>query len=635
MPAEPNMVFVAMSFDNKYYPIFTLVQAIAAENGAKAVRADEEKNVIRRIKPGIFSKIKNSDLIVAEISSGSPNVLYEVGWAHAMGKPTMLIAEKDAPIPFDINDYMVVKYDPTMAPPVLRKHLESEFVKHLNAAKQGVNLRQPLVEMLGSMEDVISHADLFTHLLGWTVERFAQESKQWTGDQIRVNSAEAIEKGIKVFNLLKRGGFATYLVPLNAFWTTDTKYLEECRLAARFRGAKIDRVFILPNHEALFSESLQDHVKRDEDAGIRTFIAFVDNVPDKDAIQDFGIWDDELLCLIEVRSIGGDTAVGGCTFGRNKFALEKAQQWKESIMSIAQPAPDLLKKISELNASTQLLVRSMSVMQKDARQYCRGSYLTGNMASCEWYHASWQALRLLGLVSTPDWHSEFYAQAFGNAFGEGARDILVSGTADYAIVDHIARAIPKEQLQHVIISVLDVCATPLEICRWYDRWFEQRQGIHLNLRFNQRDALNTGYNGESFDVITSDAFLTRFNNKDRESLIAEWFRILKPGGRIITTIRYSTRASTDKITASQVEIDNFVAKVDLEVEEKHKWLRPMKAKIIHYADEYARNIISFPIHSEEYICELLRKFQCTAEVGITKGEFEGATKYARVVAIKK
>ena len=165
MPSDLNLVFVAMSFDNKYYPIFTLIQAIAAENGAKAVRADEEKNLIKRIKPGIFSKIKNSDLIVAEISSGSPNVLYEVGWAHAMGKPTMLIAEKDAPIPFDINDYMVVKYDPSMAPPVLRKHLESEFIKHLSAAKQGVNLRQPLVEMLGSMDDVTTHQDLFTHLL--------------------------------------------------------------------------------------------------------------------------------------------------------------------------------------------------------------------------------------------------------------------------------------------------------------------------------------------------------------------------------------------------------------------------------------------------------------------------------------
>ncbi|WKZ44279.1 MAG: methyltransferase domain-containing protein [Anaerolineales bacterium] len=527
MRNKKPLIFVAMSFDDKYYNMFNLIQAIAGDRGVTAVRADEEKTVIKKIRPGIFSKIRDADLIVAEISSGSPNVLYEVGWAHAMGKPTMLLAEKDVSIPFDINDTMVFKYDSGITPSALRRLLEIEFDKHLKEALQATNLKQPLVEMLGSLEEISSRDDLFTHLLGWTIEEFSQESRQWIGDSIRVNASDAIKKGIKVFQLLKSGGFATYLVPLNAFWKSDDKYSEECRLAAQLRDAKIERVFILPNHEALFSESLRNHVALDEDAGIRTYIAFIDNIPDKDAIQDFGLWDDELLCLIEAGLVGGETQVKGCTFGRNKAAIEKARLWQDTILSAAQPAPDLLNAIDHLDESTKLMLRSADIMKRQARRYCRGSYLTGNKASCEWYHASWQYLRILGLVSTPDWHDEFYKKSFTNAFNSGARDVLISGMADYSILDHLIRAIPSAMVNNVVISVLDICWTPIEICRWFDNWYEEKKKVHLNLRYNQRDALNTDYNDETFDLITTDAFLTRFDEEERERLVTEWHRILK------------------------------------------------------------------------------------------------------------
>jgi len=624
-----------MSFDDKYYTLFTLIQAIAGMRGVEAVRADEERNVIRKIRPGIFSKIRDADLIVAEISSGSPNVLYEAGWAHAMGKPTLLLAEEAVDLPFDINDYLVVKYDPTMPQAALRKQLEPEFDKHLNAALQGVNLRQPLVEMLGSIEDVASRDDLFTHLLGWSIDRFARESKQWTSDSIRVGATEAVEKGIKVFQLLRRGGFATYLVPLNAFWTTDTQYLQECRVAAQTRGAKIERVFILPNHEAIFSESLRDHAERDEEAGIRTRIAFVDNIPDKDAVQDFGLWDEELLCLIEVGMVGGETMVKGCVFARDRAALSRAQLWRDSIKSVSQPAPDLLEAIEALDDGTKLLLRSADSMREDARRHCRESYLTAHESSCEWYHSSWQYLRILGLVSTPDWHTDFYSKAFGEAFDSEVRDVLISGTADYAIVHHLARAIPKHLLQSVVISVLDICPTPLQICRWYDSWYESEFKTRLNLRYNQRDALDTGYHDSAFDMITTDAFLTRFEDRERKLLVREWYRILKPGGRVVTTARLSTDARLSKVVTTEIDVENFASNARRRINEKRPWLRPMTNVICELARGYVRNIISYPLLSEDYVRELFQGFDCTIERGITPGEFEGTTDYARIVAVKK
>lgn len=628
------LVFVIMSFDEKYYPIFNLIQAIAGTRGVDAERADEEKNVIKKIRPRIFSKIKDADLIIAEISAQSPNVLYEVGWAHAMGKPTLLVAEKDAVIPFDINDYLVFKYDPEMSPTSLRKQFEIEFDKYLEDALQGVNLRQPLVEMLGSIEDVTSRDDLFSFLLGWSIERFVKEVKQWTGESIHVGAAEAVEKGIKVFQSLRKGGFATYLVPLTPFWTTDDKYLQECRLAAQIRGVKIDRVFILPGHDALFSKFLQEHVSLDETAGIRTFIAFIDTIPDKDAVQDFGIWDDELLCLIEMGILSGDARVKGCMFGRDKSALDKAQLWRDTIMSVAQPAPNLLRAISVLREDKQLLLRSADLMKKESSRYCHGSYLTASNSSCEWYHSAWQYLRILDLVSTPDWHADFYAHNFKEAFEGGTQDVLISGTADYAIVYHLAKAIPEQLISKVVISVLDICETPLFVCKWYGRWYDDHSEFHLNLRHNQRDALATGYNDGTFDMITTDAFLTRFEENARKQLVREWYRVLKQGGRIITTARLSASTAAKTIT-TEGEVDDFVERAEKHIREKEPWLQPMLSTIRQLAHNYARNIISYPIPSVAYIQELFNGFDCSIEVGITQGEFEGTTKYARITAIKK
>lgn len=630
-----QLVFVVMSFDDQYFHLFSHIQAIAAQYGAYAVRADESSNVIKKIRPGIFSKIRDAVLVVGEISSGSPNVLYEIGWAHAMGKPTLLVAEEDADIPFDLNDYLVLKYDASMSPTMLRRYLEAEFRKHLQEAEKTVNLRQPLVEVLGSIEDVASKDDLFTYLLGWSIDRFAHESKRWTGHSINVGAAEAVEKGLKIFELLKKGGFATYLVPLHAFWTTDTQYLENCRLASQMRHAKIERVFIVPNHEALFSASLRDHVQRDESAGIRTYVTFVDNVPEKDAVQDFGIWDDELLCLIDVGMVGAQPTVTGCTFTRDRAAMSRALLWKESIRSVAQPAVDLLEVIDRLERRDQLLLHSADIMMKDAHTFCHGSYLTKGVSSCEWYHSSWQYLRILGLVSTPDWHSDFYARSFEEAFTSGVRDVLVSGTADYAIIHHLAKAIPEELAASVVTTVMDICWTPIQICKWYDRWYEHEFGTRLNLRFSQRDALETEFRDETFDMITTDAFITRFEPEQRVDLVKEWRRILKPGGRVVTTARLSPGARSHKVVASKADVDDFVTRALQNVEEKRPWLRPMKNLISELAQAYATKITSYPLSSEEHIYGLFEGFSCTIERQYTQGEFEGTTEYARIVAVKE
>ena len=81
-----------------------------------------------------MKELGNSDFVVAEVSSRNANVYYEVGLAHCIRKPTMLIASKDgaANLPFDIRHNRVVVYDPADVKSLrnaLRAHL-SYFAAH-------------------------------------------------------------------------------------------------------------------------------------------------------------------------------------------------------------------------------------------------------------------------------------------------------------------------------------------------------------------------------------------------------------------------------------------------------------------------------------------------------------------------
>jgi len=192
-----EQVFMIMSFDEKYYNLFNMIQAIASQSDVEATRADEDDQKNRKIRPAIFSQIREAVMIISEISSGRANVFYETGWAHALGKTTLLLAEENAEIPFDLDDYRVVKYNPNLPPSTLKKNLQLEFNDYLAAARQGVFLRQPLIEVLGSIEEVIHRNDLFTHLLAWYLERFSQESNAGPEIQLMLMLLKQLKKGSK------------------------------------------------------------------------------------------------------------------------------------------------------------------------------------------------------------------------------------------------------------------------------------------------------------------------------------------------------------------------------------------------------------------------------------------------------
>lgn len=61
----------------------------------------------------VVRAIERSDLIVAELTTRNPNVFYELGRAHAVGKECILLVQNMEDVPFDLRHLRVILYETT------------------------------------------------------------------------------------------------------------------------------------------------------------------------------------------------------------------------------------------------------------------------------------------------------------------------------------------------------------------------------------------------------------------------------------------------------------------------------------------------------------------------------------------
>ena len=79
--------------------------------GLQAVRADAEIFGTGKIIDQIWRGIKNAKVLIAELTTRNPNVFYELGIAHALQKPVVLVAANEPDVPFDLQHIRVIYYD--------------------------------------------------------------------------------------------------------------------------------------------------------------------------------------------------------------------------------------------------------------------------------------------------------------------------------------------------------------------------------------------------------------------------------------------------------------------------------------------------------------------------------------------
>lgn len=107
---NPNSVFVIMPFKETFNDIYKLaISQATKELNLTCIRADDFLESSEIFKT-VIENIHNSDIIIADITGNNPNVFYELGYAHAIGKKVIIITQDRKDTPFDIFGIRNIEY---------------------------------------------------------------------------------------------------------------------------------------------------------------------------------------------------------------------------------------------------------------------------------------------------------------------------------------------------------------------------------------------------------------------------------------------------------------------------------------------------------------------------------------------
>lgn len=105
-------VFVVMPFSEKWSDIvFSKMIKPAVEGAGLKCRKGDELPRVGDLTHTIWSCLMDAGLIIAEVSSPNPNVFYEIGLTHAIGKDTFILKQMDSAVPADFGGSHYYEYD--------------------------------------------------------------------------------------------------------------------------------------------------------------------------------------------------------------------------------------------------------------------------------------------------------------------------------------------------------------------------------------------------------------------------------------------------------------------------------------------------------------------------------------------
>lgn len=123
--APKKFCFILMPFAEHFDDVYQLgIKQSCIDAGAYCERVDEQiyqESMVERI----YNQISKADIIIADMTDRNPNVFYEVGYAHALGKTTILLTKDAEDIPFDLKHYPHIVYNGKIS------YLKEELTKRI------------------------------------------------------------------------------------------------------------------------------------------------------------------------------------------------------------------------------------------------------------------------------------------------------------------------------------------------------------------------------------------------------------------------------------------------------------------------------------------------------------------------
>ena len=171
------------------------------------------------------------------------------------------------------------------------------FVKKAGHMNSEVNLNEfPLVfDLCGTRLDLGLFQGYLLHKEKQGIQNFV---KNRGAGVLNIQPEDIMDEGIYHFTNLKKSGFATFYLGIIDFWDPDSRYMNECRQAAK-RTGDITRVFILDSHSKVDNNVFRRQLQLDLDSGIKVFVCRFEDIKSFTPNPDFGIWDDEYVCTVK------------------------------------------------------------------------------------------------------------------------------------------------------------------------------------------------------------------------------------------------------------------------------------------------------------------------------------------------
>jgi hypothetical protein len=146
-PTEPSVksdIFVVMPFLTDLKPIYDDHIRNTAQRMNLTVSRGDDFFTAQSIISDIWNALNSCRIVIADCTGRNPNVFYEIGMAHTLGKPVILISQSKDDIPFDIKHirYLIYEFTPRGMSEFEKKleltiesELENEFSYEMVLAK--------------------------------------------------------------------------------------------------------------------------------------------------------------------------------------------------------------------------------------------------------------------------------------------------------------------------------------------------------------------------------------------------------------------------------------------------------------------------------------------------------------------
>ncbi|MDO8609057.1 MAG: hypothetical protein Q7R95_00775, partial [bacterium] len=163
--------------------------------------------------------------------------------------------------------------------------------------------------------------------------------------------------------------------------------------------------------------------------------------------------------------------------------------------------------------------------------------------SCVTYHGLFPTLEMLNMASSARHNPELFLQSLANHFPGNSPVVWIPAAATPRLYDMIRFVKPD-----ALVFNTDICATP--VCTIpFSNPKDIERGVYAGYVL---DVLKSPF-AELFDVIATDAFLTRFSKEDRVKVLQIFYKALKPGGVLLTTVRNPKVGESSPLQLTEIE----------------------------------------------------------------------------------